>query len=136
MIEALDNAIYTKLNTTTAVTTSLSAATAIYAGQAPTNAAAPYIVYAHAAGGDDNETPVDSADVAYYIKVVAKTQKQAAEIADEIRTALHGKEATFTIDAPWTAYRIQAQEIISFIENVEKTQLYHKGNKYRFRISQ
>lgn len=135
MIDAINKAIYTRLNGVSAVTTLLSSATAIYFHQAPFNATLPYIVYIHAGGGDDNDTPLEGGDATYYIKAVAKTPSAAGALQKQIRLALHEQHANITMDDSWACYRIQAQELIAFPENIEKDQIWHMGNKYRIRVS-
>jgi hypothetical protein len=134
MIDAVNEAIYNKLNGTSAVTTLLSSATAVYFHQAPTTAIMPYIVYILAGGGSDNDTPVDSGDLAYYIKGVAETASTAGAIAVAIYNALH--EASMSIDSPWSVYRCQHNEPLMFPENAERKQFWHSGGSYRIRISQ
>lgn len=136
MIDAINKAIYTRLNAVSGVTALLSSATAIYYHQAPVSAVYPYIVYIHAGGGDDSLTPTDSGDVTYYIKALAKTAATAGAIQKQIRAALHEQHASFTMDDGWTAYRVQAGAIIAMVENVDKDQIHHMGNSYRIRITQ
>ena len=134
MITETRKAIYQKLNSASGVTSLLSSATAIYAQQAPVGAVMPYIVFIHAAGGDDNLTPTDSGDLTYYIKAVSKDLATSEAIATAARSALH--EQDLTMDAPWEAYRCQAGAIINTVENVDKAQFYHVGNVYRIRVTQ
>lgn len=134
MIAETRKAIYQKLNGASAVTTLLSAATAIYSQQAPIGAVKPYIVFIHAGGGDDNLTPTDSGDLTYYIKAVSNNLITSEAIAGAIRTTLH--EEDLPMDAPWTVYRCQAGAIINMVENVDATQNYHVGNAYRIRVTQ
>lgn len=134
MIDAVNEAIYNKLNGSSGVTTLLSSATSIYFAQAPTTAVMPYIVYILAGGGSDNDTPVDSGDLAYYIKGVAETASSAGAIAGALRDALH--ESTPAIDAPWSIYRCQHNEPLMFPENVDRKQIWHAGGSYRIRLSQ
>ncbi len=134
MQAALDKAIYNKLNTTSGVTSLLSAATGIFAGLAPSNTVLPYIVYTLAGGGSENESPLDSADVTYYIKAVTGSAAAAAALADAIRAALH-EPSSMAIDAPWTIIRCQHTTSIFFPETTERDQYWHGGGAYRIRLS-
>jgi maltose-binding protein MalE len=136
MLEAVKEEIYNKLNGTSAVTTLLASATAIYYEFAPTNAPMPYIVFNYAGGGSDNDTQLDSGNLMFYVKGVAKVSTTALSIATAIYNALHEQEASMTIDAPWTIYRVTHNEPISLTETEERTQYYHRGGSYRIRITQ
>jgi hypothetical protein len=135
MQAALDEAIYNKLNTTSGVTSLLSSATAIYAGIAPSGTEPPYIVYTIAGGGSENESPLDSADLTYYIKAVTGSASTAAALADAIRAALH-EPSSMVIDAPWTIIRCQHTVNIFFQETTERDQYWHGGGAYRIRLSE
>ena len=132
-IDALNAAIYDHLNGSSAVTTLLSSATAIYYAQAPANAALPYVVYSIAGGGDDHLTPQASVDVRYTIKGVAKTAQTAGAIAGALRTALHEVEPS--TGSPWTIYRCQADGMFMYPENDAKEQFWHAGDTYRIRAT-
>lgn len=136
MLEATKEAIYNKLNGTSAVTNLLASASAIYYEFAPVDSAMPYIVFNLAGGGSDNDTPTDSADMMFYIKGVSKVAATSLSIATAIYNALHEQEASITIDNPWTVYRVTHNEPISMTETEEKGQYYHRGGSYRIRISQ
>ena len=133
MIDAVNKAIYTKLTGFTALTSQLGGASTVYFGQAPLDAELPYVVYTIAGGGEDNDVPLDGGDITYYVKGVAKTASSAGAIADSIRSALH--EQTIAIDAPWTVYRCQHEQVLMFAENVERDQYWHAGGSYRIKIS-
>lgn len=134
MLDAINEAIYNKLNGTSAVTSLLSSATAVYIEVAPVGAVLPYIIIAPAGGGSDNDTPTDSADVMYYIKGVAESALVAGAVAAAIFNALH--EADLTIDAPWSCYRCQHVNLISYPEPVDRKIFRHMGGSYRIRLSQ
>lgn len=138
MINALVKAINNKLQTTAGVTSLLAAQpggmSAIYYKQAPTTAVLPYIVYVLAGGGDDNMVQADGADVTFYIQGISTSPSGAASISTAIRAALHAQP--MTIDAPWSVYRVQHKEIISYVENVDAKVFHHEGGSYRIRLSQ
>lgn len=133
MINACNEAIGSTLLGYAPLTAQLGAVNGVYYGQAPLNAALPYVVYSIAGGGEDNDSPLDSADISYTIKGVAETAQVAGSIADSIRSALH--EQTIAIDAPWTVYRCQHGEVFMYVENTERKQYHHAGANYRLRIS-
>lgn len=134
MITATNKAIYTKLNTTSGVTALLSSATAIFNTLAPVNTPLPYIVYTLAGGGSENESPLDSADLTYYVKAVTGSAATAGALADAIRAALH-EPASMTIDSPWTIIRCQNTTGIFFQEMLERVAYWHGGGAYRIRLS-
>jgi hypothetical protein len=133
MIDAIFTAIRTKLVATSAVTTLLSSASAVYRIEAGQDAAKPYIVMAWSGGGDVNDTQYDRFDVRVLVKAVAETAGAAGSLADAIRTALHGQELTYS--GGWM--HIQAQHIspIAYPEAVDRVTLYHMGGLYRLRAS-
>jgi len=133
MIDVINEAIYNKLNGTSAVTSKLSATTAIWFGIAPVTATMPYIVYSIAAGGSDNDSPLDAVDLRFTVKAVASTPAAAGALSGAIRDALH--EAILTMDSPWNNYRCQHQTEIMYPETIERAQYWHAGGVYRIRAS-
>lgn len=133
MIDAVFTALRTKLAATSAVTTLLSSASAIYRIEAGQDAVRPYIVMALSGGGDVNDTQYDRFDVRVLVKAVADTAGAAGSLADAIRTALHGQELTYT--GGWK--HIQSQHIspIAYPEAVNRVTLHHMGGIYRLRAS-
>jgi hypothetical protein len=134
MLNAIHKALHTKLTASSALTSLLSGAGAVYFQQAPLDAVLPYVVYILAGGGEINDSPLANGDLMYYVKGVAETALAAGNIADSIRSALH--EQAMTIDSPWTVYRCQMTQTLMFAENVERRQFWHAGGSYRIRISQ
>lgn len=134
MLNPINKALSNKLTASSALVSQLSGGSAVYFQQAPLDAALPYVVIILAGGGPENDSPLQSGDVMYYVKGVAETARVAGNIAESIRSALH--EQSLSMDSPWTAYRCQLQEVLMFAENVERRQFWHAGGSYRIRFSQ
>jgi hypothetical protein len=132
MIKAISKGVGDKLAGTAAITSVVS--TRIYFGQAPLEAALPYIAFDINAGGSTNRSPRDELDVVLAVKCVARTGAQAAQVADLIRGALHN--ADLTLESPWNAYRCQHQNPLSYVENTERGQYHHTGGTFRVRAAQ
>lgn len=134
MIDVINEGFYNKLNGNAVLTALLSSASAIYFGQAPSDAELPYIVYAHNAGGADHLTPTDSVDMRYVVKGIAATAQAAGAIAGAIRDTLH--EQTMSLDSPWTCYRLQEDGAVMYPENQARQQFWHSGFIFRVRATQ
>lgn len=134
MIDTLNEGVFNALIGNSALTALLSSSSAIYFGQAPLEAAKPYIVYSINSGGDDHLSPTESVDVRYTVKVVADTAQSAGAVAGAIRNALH--EIEIALDSPWTCYRMQADGILMYPENIANRQFWHAGHLFRLRASQ
>lgn len=135
MIDILNKGIFDALKSNAALTARLSSGSAIYFQQAPKGVAKPYIVYSHAAGGDDHLTQTESADTVYYIHAIHESPGTAGLIAGLIRSTLHENEGTFNLTSPWAMYRSQADAIIAYTETIDGKEFWHMGNSYRFRLS-
>lgn len=131
MMESVEKAIRSKLTGTAGVSSIVS--TRVYAGIAPDAATMPMIVFLLNGGGADNDTALDSADLRYAIMGVSDNQRQAVQIADAIRSALH--EQTMAIDSPWTVYRVQESGAIAYVDDVDGKPFYRRGGIYRIRVS-
>jgi hypothetical protein len=131
MYESMLKGVYGHLAAGTALTTALGG-TAIYSVKAPESASVPYVLISLAAGGDDNTSPRNTADVRFTVKAVAGSLLTALQLAGHVRDRLH--EADPTLDGGWAAYRCQAAGgAFLFDEQVERTQFWHCGDTYRIR---
>lgn len=103
-MNALDSAIYDAMAANVALTAMVPAAR-FYIGQAPQGAVAPYVIFMQHAGGDVNDTPVDSLNLVYQVRAVSdKSAAEAGQIDDLLRAALH--KATLAVSGwnnCWTA---------------------------------
>jgi len=88
--------LYGKLAAATALTTLLSAATAIYPTQAPQGTSMAYVVYVYAGGGLENQNPSELHNTVYLVKGVAASIAAAGAIQAQIKAALHGATLTVT----------------------------------------
>lgn len=98
----------------------------------------PYVVFMLNAGQESNQQVRRMGDLRYAIKAVCSEDggggATGLQIADALYTALH--EHPFVCDAPWKVWRIQRMSIIKFVEQTDKTQIYHHGGIYRIRVSE
>lgn len=129
----LNDGLFDHLAAGTALIAALGG-TAIYRDVIPLAAALPAVVYSVNAGGDTNDTPTRNLDVRYLVKAVAIDSRDAETLADLIDDRLH--EASVALDAPWTAYRCQRTQIVSYMEQEpDGEQYFHHGGLYRIRAS-
>lgn len=133
MINPIKAAVYSKLNGTSAVTTLLSSATAIYWQIAAESAARPYIVFYMSSGGDTQSVPNELIDVRLGIKTVAISGTAAGAIASAIRDALNKQELNY--GSGWKHIDCRETGLIDFVETVDRVQYYHSGGVYRLRAS-
>lgn len=131
MESAVEKAIRTALLANGSITALTS--TRITASIALPGAALPFIVYQHMSGGDDNETPLQSADYLYLVKAVG-LDATAVTLAGHIRTTLHRK--TLTMDPPFITYNCRQETPVRYPETIERITYWHMGAVYRIRISE
>lgn len=106
----------------------------IYFIQAPQQATFPYILYAYAGGGKDNNSAKGGFDVYIGIKAVAQTSTQARFIAGLINEALDEKYLTFT--EGFEAFApVTEQEPILQVTDVQTVQYWSAGHVYRIRAA-
>jgi hypothetical protein len=133
MLDIIEAAMLAKLKGTSAITSLLSGATAVFNTQSPANSARPYVIFQYMAGGDTNDTPRRALDVRYMVKGVANGGASASAIAAAIEAALH--DQLLTLASPWACYRMQHITPFTSIENIDQTQIYHVGGIYRIRAA-
>lgn len=139
MITQVEKAIYVKLFAASGVTSLLSIPAAIFNKQAPEKIGSvpvltPYIIYTHAAGGQENETPLDTADIRYYIQGVATSASAASAIGDAIEAALH-RPSSMAFDTPWNMVQCQLTTVISRMATVDRVDYHYAGGLYKIQIS-
>jgi hypothetical protein len=132
-MNVMDAAIYSKLQTTSGVTSLLSGTTAIYAVQAPEQATLPYIVFSVTGGGDDNLDPRRTKDLVYFIRAYSQVSKaQAGSIDSAIDTALHLQTLS---PSGWANYWTAREEDLAAVEYPPSNQtIFMVGGYYRVRI--
>lgn len=133
MSNAIDSAIYYKLNGGTALTSLLAGTTAIYHGVAPRGALLPYIVFNQQGGGDTNDTPRRNKDLVYQVRAVADSSYRYAGLIDNaVDDLLHG--VTLTVSG-WSNWWTMREQDIEFVETTPDGQnIWHVGGLYRIRI--
>ena len=132
-MNALDAGIYSKLQTTSGVTSLLAGTTAIYAVQAPENATLPYIVFNVQGGGDDNLDPRRTKNLVYFIRAYSQVSKaQAGSIDLAVDTALHLQSLTVS---GWANYWTAREEDLAAVEYPPNNQpIFMVGGFYRVLI--
>lgn len=115
----------------------------VYADQAPGTVTAPYVVFFHVGGADDNENPAGSFDVLYQVECWGTAgQPQVRQAAAYINQAMLGSALTLngTATAGGTVYGATnyltlQEDVIRSVENVDGKQYYRRGATYRIRGS-
>jgi len=132
-MNAMDTAIYGKLQSSSSLTSLLSGTTAIYSVQAPENAALPYVVFSVQGGGDENMDRHRTKNLVYYIRAYSKVgQAQAGSIDAAVDAALHLQTLS---PSGWANFWTAREEDVSAVENPPNAQPIHMvGGMYRIRI--
>lgn len=129
----LDQAIYSKLQSRSQLTSLLAGTTAIYADQAPDNANFPYVVFSHQGGGDENLDPHRTKNTVKFIRAYSQVSKaQAGSIDAQIDAAMHLQTLSVT---GWSNFWTAREEDLSAVETQPNGQkIYMVGGLYRVRI--
>ena len=132
-MNALNSAIYTRLQTTNGVTSLLSGTTAIYNQQAPEGAVMPYIVFSTPSELDENMTQNRTKNNVIYIRAYSgSSAAQAGSIDTAIDTALHLIPLTVS---GWTNFWMAREQGIELVETQPSgKQIFNTGANYRARI--
>jgi hypothetical protein len=131
MYPTIDQAIYNKLVGDSEISTLVGAD--VYALQAPSGAAEPYILFKQIAGGFEHTSPRPEIDVVYRIECVATSRENAEEGASAIYHALHDQD--LIIDG-WNNYDTAGGGWYTLIDNSEGDVSYRVGGMYRIRADQ
>ena len=128
----INAAIYSKLSAATALTTMLGG-TAIYHMQALDNASLPYVVFSHAAGGADNQTPKERENVIEFIRAYSENSAaEAGSINAQIRTLMHKQSITV---AGYANFWCQKEAHLENIDNPPSGEkVWMQGDYYRIRL--
>ena len=131
-MNVLDAAIYSRLKTTSAVTSLLAGTTAIYHLQAPEGQAYPYVVFNIQGGGDVNETARRRKNLMVYVRAYTTGLNGAAQggsIDAQIDSALHLVPLTIS---GWTNTWLARETDIELAQNEPNGQQVHtNGGVYR-----
>jgi hypothetical protein len=132
-MNVLNGAIYTRLQTTSAVTTLLSGTTAIYNQQAPESAVLPYVIFNTPSEIDDNETQNRTKNILVSIRSYSgNSAAQAGSIDNAIDTALHLIPLTVT---GWSNFWMAREQGIELVENQPSgKQIFSMNADYRVRL--
>ncbi len=133
-MNVLDQALFSKLANTSAVTSLLADGSAsIYHLQAKNNATLPYIVFSQQGGGDDNDTANRTKNLVKFVRAYSGVSAlQAGSIDAQIDTALHLVPLTVS---GWTDFWIAREEDLETIETEPNGQKkYMQGGFYRLRL--
>ena len=132
-MNVLDQAIYTKLNAATALTSLLAGTAAIYHIQAPDNATLPYVVFNIQGGGDENQTPKRRKNLIVYVRAYSGVSAlNAGSIDTQIDTLMHG--GTISVSG-WANIWLNRENDIELVDNTPSgKKIWMQGGYYRTRI--
>lgn len=132
----LNAALYTRLGTTTALTSLLAAGSAsIFNMQAPESSAYPYVVFSLQGGGDINDNPHRTKSLVLFVRCYSSVSaRQAGSIDAQIDTALHLNP--FQNVSNWTNTWMVREQDLELVENPPTgTKVFMQGGLYRNRIT-
>jgi len=129
-MNAIDTAIYSRLQGTGALTTLLSGTTAIYHLQAPDGATLPYVVWSIQAGGDENLSRHRVKQLVYFVRGYSGVSAaQAGSIDAQLDTALHLVPLTVS---GWTDLWLAREQDLELVEiQPSGRQIFTAGGLYR-----
>jgi hypothetical protein len=132
-MNALNSAIYSRLQTTSAITSLLSGTTAIYNQQAPENAVLPFIVFSTPSELDENMTQNRTKNNVVFIRAYSGVSaSQAGSIDAAIDTALHLIPLTVS---GWTNFWMVREQGIELVETQPTAKnVFMSGANYRVRL--
>lgn len=133
VINALGAAVYSRLSTTSGLTSLLASGSAIYNTQAPDDAALPYVVFSLQGGGDDRESAHRTKNLLLFIRGYTGAGQAAAGTIDaQIDTALNMKPLTVS---GWTNFWISREQDFARVEIDEANyKTWMAGAFYRVRL--
>lgn len=132
IMTVINTAIYSKLTTYVAGTAFY--ATRVYDTLAPQSISAgtaPYVVFQHVAGGDENINASRIVDCEYRVECIGATLADARTGAGHIEDALHNAALTFT---GWSQIGVEQGQMFSRLDTVDTRQYHRRGAFYRIRI--
>jgi len=134
-MNVLDQAIYTKLNAATALTSLLAGTAAIYHIQAPDNATLPYVVFNIQGGGDENQTPKRRKNLIVYVRAYSGVSAlNAGSIDTQIDTLMHG--GTISVSG-WANIWLNRENDIELVDNTPSgKKVWMSGAYFRARLEQ
>lgn len=132
-MNALDTAIYSRLQGGTALTTLLAGTTSVYHLQAPEGAAYPYCVWNIQGGGDENLDANRTKNLVVFVRGYSKTSAaQAGSVDSQIDTLLHLSPLTVS---GWTNIWLARETDLETVQTEASGQVIHMaGGMYRVRL--
>jgi hypothetical protein len=129
-MNAYNAALYTRLQTTSGVTSLLAGTTSIYHLQAPEGAALPYVVYSLQSDVEPNDTAHRVRNDLGFIRAYSGVSAvQAGSIDAAIDTALHMQPLTVT---GWSDLWLAREQELETVENQPSgKQIFMQGAFYR-----
>ena len=130
---ALNVALYGKMNAATALTGLLAGTTSIYYQQAPDEAVFDYVVFSYQGGGPTNYYPHESRDQLIFVRGYSTTGPAAAGTIDsQISTLLHRGSVNVS---GYSNYWLARETDVNLVENTpNKTKVWMAGAIYRVRL--
>ena len=132
-MNALNSALYSKLQTTSGITSLLSGTTAIYNQQAPEGATLPFVVFSTPSEVDENMSQNRTKNNVVFIRAYSGVSaSQAGSIDAAIDTALHLIPLTVS---GWTNFWMVREQGIELVETQPSGKIiYSSGANYRCRL--
>jgi len=129
-MNAWDAALYSRLQTTSGVTSLLAGTTSIYHLQAPEGAVLPYVVYSIQAATEPNDTAHRVKNIIGFIRAYSGVSAvQAGSIDAAVDTALHLSPLTVT---GWSDLWMAREQELETVENQPSgKQVFMCGGFYR-----
>jgi len=126
----LDTALYTRLQTTSGLTSLLAGTTSIYHLQAPEGATLPYCVFNIQGGGDLNQTRHRVKNLVLFVRAYSgSSAAQAGSIDAQIDTALHLNPLTVS---GWTDLWLARETDLETVQNEPSgRQVWMAGGMFR-----
>ena len=113
------------------ISAAVNSGNAIFDTQAPAGQDYPYVVFQYIAGGDENQTALDSRNELWQVKAVSDNHAAAHTLADAIRAALHRQ--VLSVSGWHHLWTVQTDHVW-MIEPVAHRQVYHAGATFRIRL--
>lgn len=132
-MNALNSALYSKLQTTSGITSLLSGTTAIYNQQAPEGAVLPFVIFSVPSEIDENMTQNRTKNNVVFIRAFSGVSaSQAGSIDAAIDTALHLIPLTVS---GWTNFWMVREQGIEIVETQPTAKnVFMAGANYRVRL--
>jgi len=105
---------------------------------APAKTERPYVVFSYAGGGELNARVSQDAEIVLTIKIISTELGQALYGAQRISSLFNdadlSRAGALDAGSEWVIIHVKQEQIVHMVEMVEGVQVYHDGNRFRFRM--